>query len=1545
MMKSKLKQLTLLVFMMVVCLFPLPSINDVIAMAEEETTEIASGTCGDDLTWVLNDAGTLTISGTGDMDVWNTYSWVPWYSDRESITSIKIGDGVTSIGDWAFYKCTNVTSITIGKSVAYIGLSSFNSCLGLTSITIPDSVASIYVYAFSHCENLTSITIPDSVTSLNYYAFEHCTSLTNVSIGSGLTTIKKGAFEYCSALTNVTIPGSVTEVEESAFRYCTDLASVIVEDGVTSIGDYAFSDCESLNSVIIPDSVTSCGKYIFSGCTALTSAGPTGGSYNIELGWNDSIPKYAFYGNTNLVNMTIPDSVTSIGNEAFYECSGLTNVTIGSGVISIGTYAFYNCTGLTDITIPDNVISIEGGAFRGCSALINVTIGGNVTTIDAVAFMECTNLVSVKIPDSVTTISEKAFYSCTSLVRVILGNGVTSIDEYAFCGCESLISITIPDNVISISSRAFDSCTGLTDVIIGSGLTSVGTFAFADCTSITDVYYAGSEEGWLEINNYGGNEYLFNATIHYNVAVNIEITDNRVSVAKYMEEQGDDGEVYEEYREDYVTLAVGDQVRFSVEITTDIGTSLITATSEWSCSVENLLSFGEVSVSGPTVSEADGTKQTYSLSVTAELVAGGTCNVSFSMQGETATSNKIAIASTYNCGDDLTWSLDAAGTLTVSGTGDMYDYTFQNPAPWDSYCNNIIAVIIEDGVTSIGEYAFSGLLSNCTLTVGTGVASVGAYGFNLYGDKIYFLGEAPEFDTTAFGSSSCIMVYYDLDTDPSGWAEVVSAPYTNLLISWISSDDLSGNLSTSDIFPFTNDKKYFGENDEGYYISSSDLDTLYSQLSNTEKRSIKWYSTEGTNVYHYNEDGEGYLIREYEEWNGSCKGMTNVVALGISGLLSASVFNSSASSYSDIDNGSMPISKKTESIINFYQLQQYLPQYDDLKTDFMLKNQYTQLVILENQFDNCALSTSSGYADVVYISFKLKLEKDDGGIDKAAHSIFGYALEEGTFHVEINGEVYTFDHRVLTYDPTKSDILESDASFYYQKYSIYYYTGGGGNETLWAIPGYGIISSSNDFDINSEDDTACFTLISSDLKVINAIDYETGKLNLTRDNADVVQRTYLSAQSSGSFTIASSSGTSYVISDGQIDGTSTVADDIVILTEDSSSDDSASGDMIKVALPDLNDSYTVTTSSSSSFSMTYENVVLDVYCSSGGSNVCFEPAGKVSLVADSAGACAVSITVNEGYSSLEYPTIVVSCDNASELSVELTDDGDLLLEGDNLSDLIISGLNEDESDEITVSSDQDSLVISDDENSNLTVYEDTNQNGSYENVIAKMTGDISNCTITLSDTSYIYDGTAKTPAVTVEDGSLLLVENSDYTVSYSGNTRAGTATVTVTGIGNYTGSAEATFTINKASQTVTAGISPGTISVGETAQITAATTGDGTLSYSSGNTAVATVNSSSGLVTGAASGTAVITVTASATANYYSATKTVSITVVVPETEPTTAAPATEATDDAKETSTTTTAAADTEETSTPTTAAADTKDPATTPTTAAEPVTPGSPV
>ena len=186
----------------------------------------------------------------------------PWYNDRKKIKRVVIKDGVTNIGNHAFYYCTALTSVKIPNSVTSIGDRTFYECSSLTSITIPNSVTSIGDYAFRG-SNLTSVTIPNSVTSIGNCAFEYCIGLTSITIPNSVKSIGHRAFYYCLGLTSVTIGNSVTSIGESAFEYCYGLTSITIPNSVTSIGNCAFYCCDKLVSLTIGNSVKSIGAQAF----------------------------------------------------------------------------------------------------------------------------------------------------------------------------------------------------------------------------------------------------------------------------------------------------------------------------------------------------------------------------------------------------------------------------------------------------------------------------------------------------------------------------------------------------------------------------------------------------------------------------------------------------------------------------------------------------------------------------------------------------------------------------------------------------------------------------------------------------------------------------------------------------------------------------------------------------------------------------------------------------------------------------------------------------------------------------------------------------------------------------------------------------------------------------------------------------------------------------------------------------------------------------------------------------------------------------------
>ncbi len=399
-----------------------------------------------------------------------------------------------AIYQYAFYDCDHLTSVTIGNGVTSIGANAFRDCDNLTSVTIGNGVTSIGEWAFYYCGNLTSVTIPDSVTSIGDYAFRYCYKLTSVHYTG---TIDQWAMiNFANYTSNplyyanrLYINGEeVTEVNLTTATY---------------INDYAFRDCSHLTSVTIGNSVTSIGDEAFYNCYKL-----------IEV--------------VNKSSLTIDVESEDNGYVAYYAKQVLTETPTVSNFIKKDDYLFYNDNGSyylmgytgreTNLVLPDDVngnsYAIYQYAFVYCSNLTSVTIGNGVTKIGDCAFWACDQLTSITIPDSVTSIGSYTFSFCYNLTSVTIGNGVTSIGDWTFFCC-NLTSVTIGNNVTRIGDEAFYNCSNLTSITIPDSVTSIGDDAFSNCSNLTEVYYTGTQSDWeaMEIGSY--NTKLTNATRYY----------------------------------------------------------------------------------------------------------------------------------------------------------------------------------------------------------------------------------------------------------------------------------------------------------------------------------------------------------------------------------------------------------------------------------------------------------------------------------------------------------------------------------------------------------------------------------------------------------------------------------------------------------------------------------------------------------------------------------------------------------------------------------------------------------------------------------------------------------------------------------------------------------------------------------------------------------------------------------------------------------------------------------------------------------------------
>lgn len=490
-----------------------------------------SGTCGESLTWELDTTtGELTISGSGEMKNYSNYSKAPWNGRASLIKSVRINEGVVSIGEQAFQSCHNLESIYIPSTIKKIGRDAFEYCSSisnvyitdlaawcgiefgnqlstpmherrslyvngalLTDLIIPEGTTSIGAYTFYGCDFIKSVTIPQSVDVIGSYAFYQCYGITELIIPDGVKHIQDNAFGVCAGLKSLVLPKSLLAIGKSAFEKCWDLETLVMNEGLTTIDERAFVNCASIKTLRLPKSLVTVGDSAFMDCSDLRE---------IHIGENlTSIGDSAFVGCMYLGNVHITDidawcrirfetsysSPLMYANNLYLNGEQVTEVVIPDGVSRIYPAAF-SITGLTKIVIPATVRVIDTHAFYKCNNLEAITIPYGVERIEEAAFYGCSRLKAVAIPDSVDTICTSAFYECVSLTELILGGRLSAIDARAFYGCRSLERVVIPENMMLLGEYAFAECKMLRTVDIKGDIYELAPFVFLNCTLLDTVY-------------------------------------------------------------------------------------------------------------------------------------------------------------------------------------------------------------------------------------------------------------------------------------------------------------------------------------------------------------------------------------------------------------------------------------------------------------------------------------------------------------------------------------------------------------------------------------------------------------------------------------------------------------------------------------------------------------------------------------------------------------------------------------------------------------------------------------------------------------------------------------------------------------------------------------------------------------------------------------------------------------------------------------------------------------------------------------------------
>lgn len=530
---------------------------------EPEETIVASGTCGDDLTWKLGDKGTLTISGTGEM---YNYSMAdaPWKEQKDLISALVVENGATSIGSSTFDGYTSLKSIKLASTVKSIGNNAFSNT-GITSLDLPEGMESIGLGAFYNCEKMTELKLPESLTTLNNGAFAFCKGLTAVTLPNKITFIGTLAFEECTGLTSITIPENVTEIRNQAFYYCTALTMVELPKALQTVGDNAFyetklqdvyyagteEDWDKIAIGLKNEPLTNANLHCMGAVVVIS--GTCGGALTWKL---DSKGTLTISGTGAMTDYTksgvapwnkdyeeirfvvIENGVTTIGEYAFENCTLLESVAISDSVEKIGKYAFSGCSALKRISLPDSIAQIGDHAFRA-SGLEAVKIPEGVTLLGEGMFARCPNLQTVELPSTLQTIRENAFigsglnkiilpenlkyigyecfYECTNLEEIKIPDSVTILDYSVFEGCSSLKKVTLSKGLKRISQTMFAMCHNLTEITIPDSITYIGEGAFFQCKKLKDVYYTGSQKKWGKLQTNAAVDFITwvaAATIH-----------------------------------------------------------------------------------------------------------------------------------------------------------------------------------------------------------------------------------------------------------------------------------------------------------------------------------------------------------------------------------------------------------------------------------------------------------------------------------------------------------------------------------------------------------------------------------------------------------------------------------------------------------------------------------------------------------------------------------------------------------------------------------------------------------------------------------------------------------------------------------------------------------------------------------------------------------------------------------------------------------------------------------------------------------------------
>ncbi len=465
------------------------------------------------------------------------------FDSHSEIKSLVISEGVESIYNGAFIRCTSLKTVSFPETLVGMDYNAFSHCDSLESVTLPDSLERLGAWSFGDCENLKTVKIGKGLVDFNNSAFDGSKKLESIEVSEenenfrsfdgvlytkdrkklikapenlqnqnyailrGTEVIEEDAFRSCRNLKTIaSFPSALRTVEKGAFIGCLNLESITFPEGLERIEEIVFSNCKSLKTVYLPSSLTYIGYSPFYRCESLEAVEVGEGNMTFcdvdGVLFSKDKTKIIEYPSAKLTtDFTLPTAVKTIERNAFEGAKNLKSVTLPEGLTTIGESAFDGCTTLGTISIPNSVKTIEKTALYGCEALRSITLGDGLEAIPERAFQHCSSLESINIPKGVRSIDTTAFWGCDSLKEFTVDvnnpyykgeDGVLYSKDGATlclvpCAYEEA-AFTVKNGVKTVGEEALRDCVNLRTVYLPSGVSKISRSAFSGCKNLETIY-------------------------------------------------------------------------------------------------------------------------------------------------------------------------------------------------------------------------------------------------------------------------------------------------------------------------------------------------------------------------------------------------------------------------------------------------------------------------------------------------------------------------------------------------------------------------------------------------------------------------------------------------------------------------------------------------------------------------------------------------------------------------------------------------------------------------------------------------------------------------------------------------------------------------------------------------------------------------------------------------------------------------------------------------------------------------------------------------